>query len=636
MVDNSIVVLESCFRNRDEVRSFKESALEGARVVTGAVIASTATTVVVFLPISLIKGLSGQMFSNVGFTIVFSLLASLISALTLVPLLFMKLEPKERIGTRVSRGVNKLEQAYSKFIRKTFAHKKLTVLIAILLLVISVGMLPFIGTELIPSMDQGSLSVTVQMKKGLTLEKANEITSQVEQLVAQQPDVKDYLLTLTEGGDASISVYLKDDRELETAQLVDLLRQQTQGLQNCYVDVSQSSMMSMGGASEVSVQIQGQDIDVLKEAGEQVKAIMKDYPHIVSVSSNLSDGAPQAELIVDPIKASAVGLTPAQVVANVNSVVTGTKATTLTEDSREYEVRVEYPSGSYDQVRDLSGLMLTTPSGRQVPLLDVATLQYSNAPEAIQRSDRQYIVEISGQTSSNAPKTLSRDISLAVNKMELPEGVSIAMGGDAEMMNEEFRNLFGAMGTAILLVFMVMAIQFESMRFSLVVMISIPFSCIGAFVLLLLGGYTFSMTSLLGFIMLVGIVVNNAIVLIDYANQLRESGMSAEEALVTSGRTRLRPILMTTLTTIMSMLPMALGIGGDVEMMQSMSVVVIGGLTSSTFLTLILIPVFYLIFLPKAQKPKKEKRKKNKKEKSEEEGELSPSVEKSIEELPGI
>ena len=298
------------------------------------------------------------------------------------------------------------------------------------------------------------------------------------------------------------------------------------------------------------------------------------------------------------MQAAAIGTTPSAVLSTVRNMISGIEATTLQESDQEYSVKVMYPEDRFYDVSDLSGLMISTRSGGQVPLTDVATIVYNNSPSQIQREDGDYQVSITGQTAiGQSDSSLSGQILARVLQMNLPEGVTVEEGGSMRTMNEEFNAIYGALATAIFLVFVVMAIQFESLRFSLVVMFSVPFAMTGAFLALLLTDMSISMTSLIGLIMLVGIVVNNAIVLVDYTNILRrEQGLTAHDALVNSGRSRLRPILMTTLTTVLGLLPSAFGFGGNVEMMQSMSVVVIGGLTLSTLVTLILVPTVYLLF----------------------------------------
>ena len=357
---------------------------------------------------------------------------------------------------------------------------------------------------------------------------------------------------------------------------ITLMREQTKGIDN-----------------GVTINLTGSSLSALESTANEVKTVMQSFEGVVSASTSLSDGSPRAEIVVDAVQAAAIGTTPSAVVSTVRNMLSGTQAGSIQESDEEYNIKV-----MYHDVSDLSGLMISTSSGGKVPLTDVAEIVYNNSPSQIQRQDGDYQVSVTGQTATGmSDSALSNQIMQRIQQMDLPEGVNISQGGNMRMMNDEFNAIYSALATAVFLVFVVMAMQFESMRFSLVVMLSVPFSMTGAFFALMITGQSISMTSLIGLVMLVGIVVNNAIVLIDYANVLRrEHGMSARDALIRSGRTRLRPILMITLTTVLGLLPTAIGIGGQVEMTQSMSIVVIGGLTFSTLLTLILIPTVYLLF----------------------------------------
>ncbi|MDD2955042.1 MAG: efflux RND transporter permease subunit [Oscillospiraceae bacterium] len=615
MVDNSIVVIESCFKLRDTQRSFWESALEGAKVVTSSIIASTLTSVVVYLPVSLLNGMSGQMFRQVGFTIIFALVASLISALTLVPLLFIKLHPVEKKETPVSRGMRALERVAGRGMAKAFRHKALVVMVSILLLIGSVMVLPVVGFELIPAMDQGAFSVSLETKPGLQLKQVDEILVKLEDIITSYDDVERYSLSGSSGS-GSISVYLKGDRKMSTAQIVDEVREQTKDFVNCKVEVSSSSMMnSLTGGSGIQVNLQGSDLDVLRGAVSDVEALMWQNPNVITVSSGLSDGSPQAEVIVDPVKAAGYSLTPIQVMGTLSSAVQGSKATSLRMDGKSYDVRLEYPEGTYDSIADLEGMMITTPTGAQVALNEISHIEYSNSPQTLTRLDGQYLVTVTAQAKSATSAKTSNEIMQAVGRLQLPEGVTQSMGGSLDSMMKELTALLGALLTAVLLVFMVMAVQFESMRFSLVVMFSVPFAFIGSAFMLLVSGSAVSMVSMMGIIMLVGIVVNNGILLIDTAGRMQaEEGLSPEDSLVAAGRSRLRPILMTTLTTVLGMVPMALGIGSGTEMMQSMALIIIGGLITSTILTIFLLPTIYLLFRKK-NKGEKERKKQEKQEK---------------------
>lgn len=606
MVDNSIVVMESCFRARTEERTFKESVAAGANLVAGSVIASTATTVVVFLPISLMDGMAGQLFKDTGFTIVFAISASLLSALTLVPLLFVKLKPKEKMDSISNKMLKFIDKYYNKLLRKAINARIVVVLVAVACLISAGAMFSQIKMEMMPSMDRGDVSLSVETKSGLSLEATNEIMTEIENIVKQEDDVESYSLSVGSGGgmmgggssgSGSVTISLKDDRSMSTDEFVNHIREETADIQNCSITTTAESALSFGNSTDVEIDLVGSDYNVLKTVSATAKEHLAQMDGITTTSSTVSDGDPRAKIVVDPILSSAVGMTPYSVLTAASKKIAGVTAMEYQDGDTTYDVTVEFPADRYKNISDLYGLMIDTPSGSQVALTDVAQIVYEEGPTSISREDGDYIVTVSGTPTSGSDITSMTNQAVAMMQdIDLPTGVTLRAGGNMDMMQDEFSAIGYALLTAIFLVFAVMAIQFESLVFSLVVMIAIPFSLTGAFFGLAVTGGSISMTSLIGLVMLVGIVVNNAIVLIDYTNILRTQGMEVREAIVFSGRTRMRPILMSTLTTVMGLLPMALGIGGKVETMQGMAVVVIGGLTLSTVLTLVLIPTFYLMF----------------------------------------
>ncbi len=607
MVDNSIVVIESCFRARTEERTFKESVATGANLVAGSVIASTATTVVVFLPISLMDGMAGQLFKDTGFTIVFSITASLISALTLVPLLFVKMKPREKMESVSNRLLKFIDKYYTRLLRRAVNARKTVVLVAISCLVVAGLMFSQIKMEMMPKMDRGDVNLSVQTKSGLSLEATNNIMTEIENIIKDEPDVESYSLSAGSSGggmfgggssgSGSISISLKDNRNTSTDDFVNQIREKTAHIQNCSITTTAESAMSFSSGTDVEIDLVGADYNALKTAAAAVKERLAQMDGITTTSSSVSNGDPRAKIEVDPILASAVGMTPYSALTAASNKISGVTAMEYQDGDTTYNVKVEFPTGRYKNISDLYGLIIDTPSRGQIALMDISKIVYEEGPTSISREEGDYIVTVSGTPSSGADVTAMTSQAVAImQELDLPDGITLRAGGDMDMMKDEFTNIGFALLTAIFLVFAVMAIQFESLAFSLVVMISIPFSLTGAFFGLSVTGNSISMTSLIGLVMLVGIVVNNAIVLIDFTNIMRVQGMEVREAIIFAGRTRMRPILMSTLTTVMGLLPMALGIGGKVEMMQGMSVVVIGGLTLSTVLTLVLIPTFYLMF----------------------------------------
>ena len=400
------------------------------------------------------------------------------------------------------------------------------------------------------------------------------------------------------GSSATLTADLIKKRTLTTAQVVDKWNEIAAGMTDMDVTVasSGSSMSAMMSTSSYEIDLQGSDRAELAQAAENLQAEIEKIDGVVKAENSLANSTTLAKVVVDPLKAMQYGLTPIQVGMTIHNVLSGMNPLTITNDGSEYAVWLEYPEGSYDDLNLLMDLGLDTSFGTVVPLRDIAEINYAQSQETIMKQDGLYQVSVTSTMTSEKIFDAQNAINDLVDHTVFPDSVTPADSMMTGMMNDEFQALLQAILVATFLVFLVMAMQFESPRFSFMVMMCIPFALIGSFLLLFITQSTISMVSLMGFLMLMGIVVNNGILFVDSANMLREEGMSTEDALVASGSTRLRPILMTTLTTILSMIPMGLGLGDNGVMMQGMALVIIGGLTASTILTLILIPTFYLIF----------------------------------------
>lgn len=610
MVDNSIVVLDSCFKSKTHNNTMLDAATEGTRFVLMSILGGTITTVVVFFPIAVTQGLSGQLFMPLGFTIIFSLVASLLSAITLVPLCFYKYKPTEKRNAPVAFLLKKVELAYGRLLKKILDKKIIVSFIMLLMLVASVICATKLNAELMPSSDNGTVDVSIEFRPGLKIERVNEIVTQIESIVAEQPDVDRYSvsaggsgLSASTGTTAGVSAYLKDERVMTTTEFADMLREKTANITDCSISISGTS--SNGLTSEtVDVYLSSSDMVALEEFSHEVEALMNSNENIIRVSSSLSGGNPQLEVVVDPIQAASFGMTPIQVSQTISTALNGMSTVSVTMDDQRYDIRIEYPEEEYQTVEDLKDYIVVTPAGLSVPLDEIAEFKFTTSPLAIMRENNQYVISITGTPRTGTRFEVNAQIMQQVNEMKFPDGVGLYESMATAMMNDEFFSIGKAILIAIILVFMVMGIQFESIKYSAMVMLTMPFSLIGAFPLLLLFNATISMTSLLGFLILVGTVVNNGILFVDTANQYRET-MDIKTALVNTGRTRLRPILMTTLTTILSMIPMGLGIGDGAELMQGMALVVIGGLTAATLLTLLFLPTFYLIMDGTGKKKKK-------------------------------
>ena len=621
MVDSSIVVLESCFRSKDRMPDFQEASLQGARGVVGSIIASTITTVVVYLPLCQQEGLSGQIFGQLGYTIIFAMLASLISAMTLVPLFFQLFKPKEKKELKINNFLDWMRSGYDGMERRLLHRKKICVFVAVLCLVLSFVMASYMETELMPTMDEGMVSISATFRSGTKVSEVDERMQRLEDMVASHEDVENYTLTAQKGS-ASISVNLKDDRKMSSQEVADQWIDETRDIVDIQLSIEVSSQMSsmMSAGAGATLTLNSTDLDDIKEAAAMVQEAVWTIPGVLNVSNSAGETSTQIRVVVDPLEAMSRGMAPAQVAGAMYIMISGTEAMTVTSNGEEYSVFLEYPEGTYD---DASRLLGASISG--IPLSELATLKYTDSQQTIMKTDGKYMLTITATCLSDDLSSIQEQLDDLAENMNFAGSVEIAQNSMDEMMIESFTALGKAIAAAIFLVFLVMAMQFESPKYSLMVMLSIPFSLIGSLGLLFVAGEAISMTSLMGILMLVGIVVNNGILYVDGVNELRMR-MPIEDALVRSGQTRLRPILMTTLTTVISMIPMAMGLGSGTEMMSGMAIIIIGGLVASTILILVLMPVFYLLVYGRSKKERRERRQKMFFWKKAKEGEDSSSL----------
>lgn len=592
MVDSSSVVLESCFRAKDKKPGFREAAEIGTRGVAGSIVASTITTVVVYLPLCIQTGLTGQIFGQLGYTIIIAMLASLISALTLVPLFFCIFKPQEKKELKLNGFLDKVKGKYDRLERKLLHKKKLSVLVAVVLLIGSFGLVALMKVELMPAMDEGTISVAAAFRSGTKAEEVDKKMQEIEAMVAAHEDVDSYTLTSSKGS-GKISVNLKEDRRMSSQEVADEWLEETKDMTGVQLDITVSSQMStmMLTSSGGSVTLASTNLDDLKEAVSALQEKAWNIPGVLNVSSDAGEGATQIRVVIDPLDAMAHGMTPVQAAGGLYSMISGTEAMTITSNGEEYSVMLEYPEGTYTKA---SSLLDASVGG--VPLSEMATLQYTDSQQTVMKQDGKYTTTITASCVSEDTDAVDAALDKLVADTKLPDSVEQTKDTMDEMMTETFTAIGKAIAAAVFLVFLVMAMQFESPKYSLMVMLSIPFSLIGSFGLLFLSGQSLTMISMMGIMMLVGIVVNNGILYVDGVHALmNEEGLGLEDALIESGKTRLRPILITTLTTVISMIPMSLGLGTGTEMMQSMGIIIIGGLTVSTILILLLMPVFYLM-----------------------------------------
>ena len=596
MVDNSIVVLESCFRATDACEDkgllgYAKSALGGTGIVLQSIIGSTITTCVVFIPLVFLQGMTGQMFKPLGYTIVFCMTASLFSAMTVVPLSYMMYKPKETEKAPMSRPVAHLQNAYRRIMPGLLRHKAVVMLSSVAIIIATLVLASGMETELMTSDDTGTVSVSIETRPGILSEQADEMLSRAEAIVAADENVESYMLRYNSNS-GTITAYLEDDRTMDTDEVASLWEKEMADIDNCTITVEASTSMSfMGRGRGYETILRGTQYDELKEVSDRIVKEMTARSDVANVHSSIENTAPIVTIEVDPVMAAAEGLTPTEIGSMVSQMLDGMEVTTLDIDGREVSVMAEYPEEDYRTVDQVKGIILTKPSGGYVALTDVAEIYFKDSPASISKTDKSFEITITADYTGGNVKSV---IDSEVINPNLSGTITTGVNSRDKMMQEEFSALYKAIAIAVFMVFVVMAAQFESPKFSFMVMTTRPFSLVGSFGLLKVTGVTISMTSLLGFLVLVGTVVNNGILYVDTVNQYRMT-MDLKTALIEAGATRLRPILMTSLTTILSMIPMALAIGSSGSTTQGLAVVNIGGLTAGVLVALFLLPIYYAV-----------------------------------------
>lgn len=617
MVDNSTVVIESCFRAMKEDRSFNgymHAAILGTDVVGASVLGSTLTTCVVFLPLAFLSGLSGQFFQPLGMTIVFCMTASLISAVTIVPLCYVFYKPVENVKSPAYKFIRALQNGYRHLMEKILRHKALAMISTVALFILSVCLLGGIRVEMMPVTDEGTIQVSVVTKPDLKLEEVDKTLRKVESIIMEDPDLDSYMLTsggglsmgTSSGTTSTLTAYLKDDRQKSTKETAKAWRESLQAVDNCDISVEESSTTaSMAVDNNFNVTLLSADYDELKEASDNITDALMLRPEVTNVNSTLANSSPLVKIDIDPVAAAAEGFVPAQLAQSINAMVSGVEADDAMDiDGKNYSVMVEFPKDKYSDINQLENMMVRSSTGASVLLKDVADIHFEDSPKSITRENKQYQVMITAEYTDAATNNTMRELYDSIVSPRITGGISEEENAMVEMMNEELGNLGMAIAVAVFLVFVVMAAQFESYRFSFMVMTTIPFALIGSFGLLWLFDVSISMPAMIGFLMLVGTVVNNGILYVDTANQLRaENKTDLKTAVIEAGAIRLRPILMTTLTTVVSMVPMAAGYGDNGALMQGLALVDVGGLCTSTVLALLILPIYYMIMYKK--KPSK-------------------------------
>jgi HAE1 family hydrophobic/amphiphilic exporter-1 len=639
LVDNAIVVLENIYRHRENGEGRKDAADKGTTEVGMAVLASTLTTIAVFLPIVFVEGITAKLFKEMALTITYSLTASLVVAVTLVPMMASKILKVEKVDeikrrkitTKIfdawSAVLDSIDKVYRRVLNWTLHHrlKASLITIGVFIATLSIPVLGLVGMEFFPASDEGSFTIDVTLPKGTVIEETFEVVQQVEAKLEGIKEVQEVFVTIGGGGmlssgtssnSASLTVDIGSvkERERSVDEVADEVRVLVSDIPGAEFSVSGSSSMTVTGGSPISIEIAGDDLEKLKQIANDVVDIVESVEGTREVTSSFEDGIPEAQITINRQKASMYGLNMATISNTLKTAVQGSVATRFKVDGTEIDVRMVYDTSRSEYLKDIKNIAVTSPMGVNVPLSEVADISISESPTSIYRENQKRVVTVSSALFGVDMSTAQTAIDQRLKEYPMPDGYTYKFSGEVEQMMESFSSLGLALLLAILLVYMVLAAQFESFLHPFTIMFSVPLALTGAILGLFVTGRTLSMPSFIGLIMLVGIVVNNAIVLIDYIIQLRKRGYDRTEAILEAGPTRLRPILMTTLTTVLGMLPMALGIGEGAETMAPLATAVIGGLSLSTILTLVVIPLNYTLFDDISRKLRGKRKKKKSQE----------------------
>jgi len=634
MVDNSIVVLENIYRLHESgVPSFK-AAVQGTNEVTAAIIASTLTTIAVFLPTVFIRGMSGILFKQLAYVVSFSLICSLFVALTLVPMLSSHIlrptrlgnphpkEWKEKAVVHVRELFRKLENSYKKLLHYALDRRFLVLGITALLLVVSIILFRFVGSEFMPYTDEGEVRVTVEMEVGTRLGVMDEKLKMISEIINKEvPELQSIEERGGGGGwrsganrgNITIKLKPKSERSRSSEAIASSLRQKLSNIPGVTIRTRASGgqmrfgMRGGGGQERVQVEIRGYDIEIGEALAQQVNKIVENVKGVTDVRLSREIGNPEELFNIDRQAAADMKLSVSHIGGFIQTILMGTQASQYREGGREYRILVKVKDSEKLDINNILDFTLTNVDGEQISLRNVVNTQPRRGPMRIERRDRERVLTISAEIAGRDLASVIADIGEGLRSVPIPRDFSIGFTGDYEEQQKAFRELLVSIIMAIMLVYMIMAMLYESIRDPFIVMFSVPLAAIGVIFMLFITNTTFNVQSYIGCIMLGGIVVNNAILLVDYTNLLRHRDkMELREAIEEAGLRRLRPILMTALTTIMAMIPLALGLREGSEAQAPMARAVIGGLLSSTLITLFVVPVIYSIFEGLRRKRKKE------------------------------
>jgi HAE1 family hydrophobic/amphiphilic exporter-1 len=630
LVDNAIVVLENIFRHRENGKAPKEAAIRGSSQVGMAITSSTLTTLAVFVPVLFLSGVSSVTFQQLAYVVSFSLLCSLVVALTLVPVMcskFLKTTgetktgPLQRIADWFGKGQEQLAASYGNALGWALRHRFTVLGTAAVLFAGAVVTAPLIGVELQPEADEGEIRVDVEMEPGTRVEVTDELMQRMARITQENVPEAEFIMVETGGGSFSrgsvqhtgelrVSLVEQEKRSRSAKEIANVLRPKLAIQPGVVVRTRVSSGMyrrGTGGSEgdRLMVEIRGHNFEILQDLAFKVRDAMASVPGVPEVQIGRQPGMPEMVVRVDRIKAATMGLNVSDIAEAMETAIGGRRTSMYRQEGDEFNILVRLQERDRLKLSQVGQIPLATPLGQTIPASNVIQMQRQEGPVSIDRADQERLITVSGTLGDRDLGSVVRDLDEKLRAIPKPLGYEFRFGGEYEEQVETFRDLTFAAILALILVYMVMASQFESLRDPFIILFSIPLAAVGVVGILVMTNTTFNMQGFLGVIILVGIVVNNAIILIDYMNQLRrEHGYKLRDAVIAGGSRRLRPILMTTTTTLLGLIPMALGIGEGSELQAPMARVIIGGLATSTLITLIVIPVIYTMFEERAERVK--------------------------------
>lgn len=612
LVDNSIVVIENIYRLKGEGKSNIQAAIEGASSVAGAIFASTLTTVCVFLPIVFIQGISRQLFADMGLTIAYSLVASLIVALTLVPAMASGML-KKKTKTE-SKLFEKILGVYHKALNWSLNHRAIVLSIVVILFVFSVFLATRMGTAFIPSVDSTQISLTMTMPKDATntelKDTSNEIINRlltiddIDVIGAVDSNLSSSMMSSTSSKSVSMYIILNDDKKLDNVQIKEKILDITKDL-NCEIEVSTSNMdLSALGGSGITLAIKGEDTQKLQEIAQDVSKLLENVEGISKIDDGNEELSKEMRIVIDKNKAMEYGLTVAQVYSTVSdSLKNELESTKITLENIEYPVVVTKENSiNSDNLMQIEIKGTKNQEEVTLKLADIASLAQTDTLKAINHDNSTRYINVTAEIDSEHNIGLvSRDVEEILKEYVVEDGYTVELNGENETINQSLQDLAKMIALAIVFIYLIMVSQFQSLKSPFIIMFTIPLAFTGGLLAMAITNTEISLIAMLGFLVLSGVVVNNGIVFVDYVNQLKADGMETKEALLLAGKTRLKPILMTALTTILGLLTMSLGIGEGAEMTQPLGIVTVGGLLYATILTLFVVPCIYSLMFRKKQ-----------------------------------